>query len=108
MASERPIDHADYEITLCEMFADLLECDAVATDDDFFVLGGHSLLATRLVNRIAAELNADIALKTVFENPTVAELAERLSEGRRPVGLPALRPHRPALTPAPPEKGEPG
>jgi uncharacterized protein YbdZ (MbtH family)/acyl carrier protein len=71
------------EQTLCEMFATLLEREPVRADDDFFVLGGHSLLATRLINRVKDEFGVELSLQTMFENPTPAELAERLGEGRR-------------------------
>src|SRR5262249_43832470 len=61
-------------------------------------LGGHSLLATRLISRIRSALNVEIAIRCLFEAPTVAALAQRLSQSD--AARPALRPRaRPAEIP---------
>ncbi|MGW3204467.1 amino acid adenylation domain-containing protein, partial [Streptomyces sp. NPDC001135] len=80
------------EEALCRLFADVLGQDLVAVDDNFFLLGGSSLQVTRLVSRIRKELGAELTLRTVFENATVATLAEALGLAAAP---------RQALTPRP-------
>ncbi|MFD5826749.1 amino acid adenylation domain-containing protein [Lentzea sp. NPDC060358] len=79
----------DRERALCSLFAEVLGVESVSIDDDFFRLGGHSLLVMRLLGRIRRELHAELSVATVFDGPTVADLADRLVLAKK--ARPALR-----------------
>jgi acyl carrier protein len=66
------------EKALTDIWANFLKVDAVGVHDNFFDLGGHSLLATQVVSRMRKEFQQEIPLRSLFESPTVAELAEKI------------------------------
>ncbi|MEG8277164.1 amino acid adenylation domain-containing protein [Streptomyces sp. AHA2] len=92
------------EALVCEQFEDVLQLPrgAVGTDVNFFDLGGDSLLATRLLARLRQATGAEIPITALFETPTPAALAQRLTAADdtppRPVLGDAARPRRVPLS----------
>jgi len=66
------------EEVLAGLWASVLDLDRVGIHDNFFDLGGHSILVTRMVGQLRNTLREDVALRAVFETPTIAGLAETL------------------------------
>ncbi|NNH72848.1 non-ribosomal peptide synthetase [Nocardia uniformis] len=93
------------EAAVAEVFAEVLGSDRVGIDRSFFELGGNSLSATKVVARVNAALGSTVALRDLFDAPTVAQLstrivpADRTTPGR-PAPAPRIRPDRVPLSPA--------
>jgi len=64
------------EEELASIWGEMLRLDKVGIHDNFFELGGHSLLATQILSRVREVLHVDIPLRTIFEMPTIMELAQ--------------------------------
>jgi len=83
--------------TLCRLVADALEVDRINVDDNIFQAGANSVTVVRLVARIRATFGVALGPDTIFRNPTVLSIAERMtldSQGDHALdALLALRPH---------------
>ena len=68
------------ELQLTKMWEQCLGIQPVGVQDDFFDLGGDSLRAMRLVAHIAKVVGKPLPLATLFQAPTVAQLAALLRQ----------------------------
>ncbi|HKR15459.1 MAG TPA: amino acid adenylation domain-containing protein [Pyrinomonadaceae bacterium] len=64
------------EEMLVVIWSDLLGLDQVGAHHNFFDLGGHSLLGTQLISRVRKTFQIEIPLRTLFESPTIAGMAQ--------------------------------
>ncbi|NBE98002.1 acyltransferase domain-containing protein [Nonomuraea sp. KC401] len=71
---------------LVRTWQDVLGADRVGLDDDFFELGGESLLAIRLINRVRRRFEIRLPITSLFDAPTVRELAAVVRAALPPEG----------------------
>ncbi len=64
------------EETLAQVWAELLGLETIGVMDNFFELGGHSLLALQVIARIQKLFQVQVQLQPLFEQPTIAQLAD--------------------------------
>jgi amino acid adenylation domain-containing protein len=92
------------EKVLSDIWIDLLKVEGLGITDNFFDLGGHSLLAGQAMARVARALGVSLPIKTIFEAPTVEDLARRVDEAaaakpdQRAERLPLTEARAPAIS----------
>ena len=68
------------ELSLAQIWEEVLQVKPVGIQDNFFELGGHSLLAIRLMARLKNKTGIDLSLVPFFREPTVENLARMLRQ----------------------------
>jgi len=63
------------ERELWRIWTEVLSLGQIGVHDNFFDLGGDSLTATRVVSRVIKIFQVDFPVKSLFDSPTVAEMA---------------------------------
>jgi amino acid adenylation domain-containing protein/non-ribosomal peptide synthase protein (TIGR01720 family) len=85
----------EVEGLLAQVWGEVLGVEEVGVNDSFFELGGHSLLATQLISRIQALFQIELPIRTLFEAPVLADLAQEIEgilKGGKTVESLPLRP----------------
>uniref|UniRef100_UPI000B130459 non-ribosomal peptide synthetase n=1 Tax=Nocardia amamiensis TaxID=404578 RepID=UPI000B130459 len=80
------------ETLVAQAFTAVVEATEVGVDDDFFALGGDSFGAIQLAARLSKATGAEVAVRTIFDAPTVRALARRITVNR-PIEVALVAPH---------------
>ena len=79
------------ESELAQIWARVLGLDLVGIHDDFFRLGGDSILATQVISQVRSVFNVELSPASLFEMPTIAELARSIHATARTTGMQPIR-----------------
>lgn len=71
----------EVERIIVQIWQEILQVDKVGIYDNFFDLGGHSLLIIQLNSKLKSVFNRNIAVTDIFKNPTIAYLANYITQG---------------------------
>lgn len=69
------------ELQLVKIWEKLLRTQPIGIHENFFALGGHSLLAIQLFTQIRNVIGVELPLATLFQAPTIEQLAEVIRAG---------------------------
>ncbi len=70
----------DIEQRLANLWQELLGVRSIGVNQNFFELGGHSMLVARLIVQVERTFNRSLSMASVFQRPTIAQLAGLLRE----------------------------
>src|ERR1700733_3270702 len=97
-AAARPIGDRGYiapqtptQERLAAIWRTLLKVEEIGITDNFFELGGHSLMVMQVVSRIRRELEVEVPIRIMFEDPTIKGLAKEVEEANAK-GIKAIAP----------------
>ncbi|CAN7282032.1 amino acid adenylation domain-containing protein [Trinickia sp. LjRoot230] len=74
---------AGLETALAKIWHEVLGVSPIGRSDHFFTLGGHSLAAVRVATRVAERLAHEVPVRALFEAPTLAQYAQRVTMSPR-------------------------
>jgi len=78
----------ELETKLCELWQQVLNQSRIGIEDNFFRVGGDSIICIQLVSRLRQH-GYQLSVKTVFEAPTIAQLAKVLAAQSQGIAIEA-------------------
>jgi len=100
-AQESALPRNELEILIARIWTDNLGIASIGIHDNFFDLGGHSLTAVKVIVQIKKESGKYLPLVSLFNNPTIAELALLLDNEANNISFESLVPLKPTGTRSP-------
>lgn len=85
------------EKEVAEVWARILGCKQIDIHDNFFSLGGDSLRGTQVLARLQQIYHVELSLDSIFDHPTVAELAAYIEANRATASIASASALKPIL-----------
>ncbi len=82
----------ELEQKIAAVWCAVLELDTIGVFENFLELGGHSLVAARVATRLREALGVPIAIRTIFDHPNIAALADAVRSQKPAHVLPPVLP----------------
>ncbi|MHB1177197.1 MAG: amino acid adenylation domain-containing protein [Daejeonella sp.] len=92
---DRVLPRTDIEKLVANIWAEHLGLESVGVYDDFFELGGHSIIAVQVMARLEKETGNRLPLASLFDHPTVEDMALMLKMDGKSITWDSLVPIRP-------------
>ncbi|MHC5767665.1 MAG: amino acid adenylation domain-containing protein [Nostoc sp.] len=77
------VPQSEMEQQIAKLWQEVLHLERVGIHDNFFDLGGHSLLMIQVNHKLQVNLQRNISVVEMFQNPTIYSLAQYLSQQRQ-------------------------
>ena len=91
-AQPMPAPCSELEHQLVTIWESVLNVRPIRVMDNFFALGGHSLVAFRLASKIGDLLGYPVPVRSVFDFPTIRDLATLFESGEEKPGPSSSKP----------------
>ena len=87
---ERSIDEPRNEIEekLVKIWREVFDLEKIGINDSFFALGGNSLKALQMISIIHRELNVEVPVGKVFDNPTIEQIGKYIGNSQEAIYSP--------------------
>jgi len=70
----------EIEISIAEVWQDILNIKNISSTDDFFEIGGNSIKAIRIMSKIQKKLGRKTFLNLIFQQPTIKKMAAVITD----------------------------